>query len=79
MAKNSRMALYCQNQVSKGTSWRYGLHSSASISGHSASITVLGLLKEEKKEENKKEFVQNGNLCFAKSNVHAHKIQNGGK
>ena len=38
---------------SKGTNQRYGLHSSASSSVHSASVTVLGLLK-------KKESVQNG-------------------
>ena len=59
MAKNLRMALCCQNQVSKGTGQRYELLSSASISGHSASITVLGLLKEE---EEKKELAQNGVL-----------------
>ena len=41
---------------SKGTGRRYGLHSSASISGHNISVTVLGLLKKEKK----KELVQNG-------------------
>ena len=29
MAKNLRMALCCQNQVSKGTNQRYGLHDSA--------------------------------------------------
>ena len=50
MAKNSRMALCCQNRVSKGTNQRYGLHVSASISVHSASVTVLGLLKKRKKE-----------------------------
>ena len=54
MAKNSRMALCCQNQVSKGTNQRYGLHVSACISVHSASVMVLGLLKK------KKELVQNG-------------------
>ena len=50
MAKNSRMALCCQNRVSKGTNQRYayGLHSSASSSVHSASIYVLGLLKKYK-------------------------------
>ena len=62
MAKNLRMALCCQNQVSKGTGQRYELLSSASISGHSASITVLGLLKKE--EEKKKELVQNGVLAI---------------
>ena len=59
MAKNSRMALCCQNRVSKGTNQHYGLHSRASISVHSASVTVLGLLKKEEEEE-KKELVQNG-------------------
>ena len=61
MAKNSRMALCCQNRVSKGTGRRYGLHSSAGISAHSASVTVPGLLKEEEEEEEtkKKELVQN--------------------
>ena len=57
MAKNSCKALCCQNQEYRGTGWRYGLHSSASISGHSASVMVLGLLK--KAEEEKKESVQN--------------------
>ena len=47
MAKNSRMALCCQNRVSKGTNQRYKLHSSASISVHSTSVTVLGLLKKK--------------------------------
>ena len=61
MAKNSRMALYCQNRVSKGTGRRYGLHSNASISGHSTFVTVLGLLKKE--EEEKKKLVQNGVLA----------------
>ena len=64
MAKNSRMALCCQNRVSKGTNQRYGLHSSASISVHSASVTVLGLLKKKKKKKTKKkESVQNGVLA----------------
>ena len=58
MAKNSRMALCCQNRVSKGTGRHYGLHNSASISAHSAFVTVLGLLK--KKTKKKKESVQNG-------------------
>ena len=58
MAKNSRMALCCQNRVSKGTNQRYGLHVSAIISVHSASVMVLGLLKE--KEKKKKRSVQNG-------------------
>ena len=57
MAKNSRMALCCLNRVSKGTGWRYGLHSSASISAHSTYVTVQGLLKK------KKELVQNGVLA----------------
>ena len=48
MAKNSRMALCCQNRVSKGTNQRYGLYSSASSSVHSVSITVLGLLEKKK-------------------------------
>ena len=47
MANNSRMALCCQNQKSKGTGQRYGLHSSANSSVHSASVTVLGLLKKK--------------------------------
>ena len=42
MAKNLRMALCCQNRESKGTHRRYGLHSSASISDHSASIMCYG-------------------------------------
>ena len=46
MAKNSCMALCCQNRVSKGANQRYGLHVSASV-------MVLGLLKK------KKELVQN--------------------
>ena len=61
MAKNSCMALCYQNRVSKGTGRRYGLHSRASISAHSASVTVLGLLKKEEEEEEmtkKKELVQ---------------------
>ena len=62
MPKNSHMVLCCQNRVCKGTNQRYGLHSHASISVHSASVTVLGLLKkkEEEEEEKKKELVQNG-------------------
>ena len=56
MAKNSRMALCYQNRVSKGTNQCYGLHSHANISAHSASVTVLGLLKKKK---TKKELVQN--------------------
>ena len=59
MAKNLRMALCCQNRVSKGTGRHYGLHNSASISAHSAFVTVLGLLKK-KKTKKKKESVQNG-------------------
>ena len=65
MAKNSRMALCCQNRVSKGTNQRYGLHSRANISVHSALVTVLGLLKkEEEEEERKKKLVQNGVFAF---------------
>ena len=60
MAKNSRMALCCQNRVSKGTGRRYGLRISASISVHSALVTVLGLLKKKKTTKKKKESVQNG-------------------
>ena len=52
------MALCYQNRESKGTGQRYGLHGSASSSVHSASVTVLGLLK--KKTTKKKESVQNG-------------------
>ena len=64
MAKSSRMVLCCQNRVSKGTCQHYGLHSSASSSVHSTSVTVLGLLKkEEEEEEKKKELVQNGVLA----------------
>ena len=48
MVKNLRMALCCQNRVSKGTNQRYGLHVSACISVHSGSVTVLGLLKKKK-------------------------------
>ena len=59
MTKNSCMALCYQNRESKGTGRHYGLYSSASSSVHSASITVLGLLKKEQ-EEKKKELVQNG-------------------
>ena len=47
MANNLCMALCCQNQVSKGTNQRYELHSSVGISVHSASVTVLGLLKKK--------------------------------
>ena len=59
------MALCCQNRVSKGTYQHYALHSSADSSVHSASITVLGLLKkeEEKKKKKKKELVQNDVLA----------------
>ena len=60
MAKNSHMALCCQNRESKGTAQRYELHSGASISGHSTSVTVLGLQKKEEEEEKKKEL--NGTL-----------------
>ena len=55
IAKNLRMVLCCQNRESKGTSSGYGLHSSASSCVPSASITVLvGLLKKEEEEKNKK-------------------------
>ena len=60
MAKNSCMALCCQNRVSKGTGRHYGLHSSASSFVHSVSVTELGLLKKKKKTmTKKKESVQN--------------------
>ena len=51
MAKSSCMALQlcCLNRVSKGTNQCYGLHVSACISVHSASVTVLDLLKKKKK------------------------------
>ena len=42
------MALCCQNRVSNGTNQCYELHDSANISVHSASVTVLGLLKKKK-------------------------------
>ena len=54
----------CQNQESKGTTQHCELHSGASISGHSTSVTVLGLLKEEEEEKKKKELVQNGVLAI---------------
>ena len=59
------MAVCCQNRVSKGTGQCYGLRISASISVHSAPITVLGILKKkkEKKKTKKKELVQNGVLA----------------
>ena len=41
MAKNSHMALCCQNRVSKGTNQRDGLHYSACTSVHSALVTLL--------------------------------------
>ena len=50
MAKNLCMALCCQNRVSKGTNQHYGLHVSACISVHSASVMALGLLEKKKKE-----------------------------
>ena len=50
MAKNLRMVLCCQNQVSKGINQHYGLHVSACISVHSALVMVLGLLKKKKKQ-----------------------------
>ena len=64
MAKNSHIALCCQNRVSKGTGRCYGLHSSASSYVHSASVTELGLLKKKttttkKKTTKKEEKVQN--------------------
>ena len=39
MAKNLRITLCCQNQVSKGTNQRYELHVSANISVDSARLT----------------------------------------
>ena len=57
--QDSRMVLCCQNRVSKGTNQCYGLHSSASSSVHSASVTVLGLLKKKTTKKKKKESVQN--------------------
>ena len=50
------MALRCQNQEYRDTGQHYGLHSSASVSVHSAFVMVLGLLKKK----TKKELVQNG-------------------
>ena len=65
MTKNSHMVLCYQNRVSKGTNQHYGLHSLANIAAHSASVTVLGLLKKKKKKKTKKkkELVQNGVLA----------------
>ena len=54
MAKNLRIALCCQYRESKGTAQRYELHSGASISDHSTFVTVLGLLKKEKEQEEKR-------------------------
>ena len=54
MAKNLRMALCCQNWMSKSTNQSYGLHVSACISVHSALVMVLGLLKKKKKKKKKK-------------------------
>ena len=54
------MALYCQNRVSKGTNRRYGLHSSASISVHSALVTVLGLMKKKKKNWYQVSYLKHG-------------------
>ena len=51
IAKNLRMALCCQNRVSKCTNQHYGLHDSARISVHSALVTVIGLLKKKKKRK----------------------------
>ena len=48
---DSGILLHCQNQLSKGTNQHYGLHVGASISVHSALVTVLGLLKKKKKKE----------------------------
>ena len=59
MAKNSHMALCCQNLVSQGTNQCYGLHDRACIFVHSALVMVLGLLKKKKKE-----LVQNGFCHF---------------
>ena len=53
MVKNSCMALCCQNQEFRGTGWRYGLYSSASIFVHSAHVTVLGLLEKKTTKEKK--------------------------
>ena len=46
MAKNLHITLCCQNQESKGTNQRYELHVSTNISVDSASVIVLGLLKD---------------------------------
>ena len=53
MSKNSRMALWYQNQGYMSTDGRYGLHSSTSISVHGAFVTVLGLLKKKKMKKKK--------------------------
>ena len=65
MAKNSRMALCCQNRVSKGTGQRYGLHSSASSFVHSVSVTELGLLKKTTKKKKKKNQYKTAFLPFS--------------
>ena len=63
MAKNLRMALcVARIECPKALAGVMGF-SSASISAHSASVTVLGLLKKEEEEgEEKKELVQNSVL-----------------
>ena len=75
MAKNSRMALCCQNRVSKGTNQCYGLHDSANISVHGASVTVLGLLKKKKKK--KKEETLSTKRRFSRFQVSYLKHSNG--
>ena len=66
MAKNSRMAMCCQNQAYKGTGQCYGLHSSVSISGHSTHVKGARLTEEEKGEDDKEEerIITNGLFNF---------------
>ena len=68
MAKNSLMALYCQNQEYRCTGLDYGVHSNASALANSASIIELGSLKKgEEEEKEKKQLVQK--WCFGRFQV----------
>ena len=66
MAKNLCMALCCQNRVSKGTNQHYGLYVNACISVHSASVTMLGLLKEKKKKFSTKQRFSHFQFSYLK-------------